>query len=283
MCYDVSFTVSIERLSDYFDNLKIDQQLAFEFPDLTHVMGNFVFPAYPIVFRAQDDKDLHATAMEWGVLTYYAKTDLDKMLAQFPEDKDKAFKEFDKKIKGIRNSMLNARSERILDDPKSYWYKIRNRRCLIPVTGIYEHREVVGWKNKIPYLIGLKHQPVFFIPGLYSVAELPDKDTGEMHKHWTFTLITRGANELLRKIHNHGDNKWRMPLFLPLTLSQRWLDHELPEQEYRAILEYEMPAEEMEDVPVFTIRSPKPRPDGLAKDAPYEWAGLPPLGVGDPQ
>src|SRR5947207_10425164 len=107
--------------------------------------------------------------------------------------------------------MLNARSERILDDSKSYWFKIRNRRCLIPVTGIYEHREIAGWKKKVPYFVQLRDQEMFFIPGLYSVAELPNKETGEMIKLFTHTLITRDANSVMRDIHNGGDNKGRMP------------------------------------------------------------------------
>src|SRR5215204_1658734 len=101
--------------------------------------------------------------------------------------------------------MLNARSERILEDDTSYWFKIRNRRCLIPVSGTYEHREVKGWKKKVPYFVRLKKQPIFFLPGLYSVAELPDTQTGEIVKRWTFALITRDANQVMRWIHNGGD------------------------------------------------------------------------------
>jgi putative SOS response-associated peptidase YedK len=33
--------------------------------------------------------------------------------------------------------LLNIRSERILDDTASYWYKIRNRRCLVPVRPVF--------------------------------------------------------------------------------------------------------------------------------------------------
>lgn len=89
--------------------------------------------------------------------------------------------------------MLNARSERILEDSKSYWYKIHNRRCLIAVTGFYQHREVKGWKKKVPFFIRLKNQPMFFLPGLYYVVEFPDLQTGEVIKRSTFTLITRAT------------------------------------------------------------------------------------------
>src|SRR5579864_7021076 len=129
--------------------------------------------------------------------------------------------------------MLKARSERILDDQKSYWHKIRNRRCLIPVSGIYEHRAIKGWKKKVPYFVRLMSQRLFFIPGLYSVADLPDPETGEMMQRWTYTLITRNANEVMAQIHNDGDNRSRMPLFVPLDLAKKWVEEELPEKEYR--------------------------------------------------
>jgi putative SOS response-associated peptidase YedK len=273
MCYDISFSTSIETIADFFPEVTAEVQMDFDFADMTHVMGNFVFPPYPILYRSNEDKQIHLQVMEWGVIPYYANRDLEKLQKQFPDDQKKAFTEFEKKLKTIRNGMLNARSERVLDDPGSYWYKIKNRRCLIPVDGIYEHREVAGRKNKIPYLVWLKDQPKFFLPGLRSVVELPDKDTGEMVKRPTFTLITRGANALMKNIHNHGENKHRMPLFLPFELAKRWLDDELPEAEYRKVLGFEMPSENLEFRTVYTIRGPKGRPDGLPKNQPFAWEG----------
>ena len=178
--------------------------------------------------------------------------------------------------------MLNARAERILDDPKSVWSKIKNRRYLIPVTGIFEHRGIVGWKNKVPYFITMKEQPIFFIPGLYATADLPDLETGEVIKRYTFTLITRAANPLLANIHNDGDHRYRMPLFLPLDMSRHWIDQDLPDDQYREILGYEMPQELMDYKPVWTIRSPKPRPDGKLKTEFWEWKDLPALGEKNP-
>ena len=196
--------------------------------------------------------------MEWGCIPFYVKD----------------MKTFGKQ----RATMLNARSERILADQKSYWYKIRNRRCLIPLTGIYEHRAVKGIKNKIPYFVKPADQPMFFLPGLYSVTEVPDVETGEMLKRWSYTLITRPANNLMKMIHNDGDNKWRMPLFLPFDLSRLWISDELGEKEYQDILDFEIPSESLEAWPVFSIRTTKPRPDGEPKNKIYNWEKLPALG-----
>ena len=116
-----------------------------------------------------------------------------------------------------------------------------------------------------------KGQDIFYLPGLYSVAKLPDKGTGELIDRFTYTLITRGANDIMAMIHNDGDNAGRMPLFLPKSYSDAWLKDELPDDEYRAILSYEMPSEELDTRTVYTIRSAKGRPDGKDKTGEWNW------------
>jgi hypothetical protein len=44
-----------------------------------------------------------------------------------------------------------------------------------------------------------------------------------------------------------------------------------------AIINYELPATELEAWPVFTIRSSKERPDGKEKIEPFVWENLPTL------
>src|SRR5215210_4443665 len=104
MCYDVSFTVDMRSLEDYFPGLIFDSQLELGF-DPTHIMGHSYFE-HPIIYADQTDGELHARMMEWGVIPFFIK-DVD---------------EFKKKQ---RATYLNIRAERILDDPKSYWNKIR--------------------------------------------------------------------------------------------------------------------------------------------------------------
>lgn len=261
MCYDISFTVNMRQLSDYFPDLIFDSQLNLDFDFGTHIMGHS-YGEHPIMYRNKEDGRIHCGPMEWGCIPFYVK-------------EEKAFAR-------QRAGMLNARSERILDDAKSYWYKIRNRRCLIPVTGIFEHREIKGWKKKVPYYVQLQNQPAFFLPGLYSVAGVVDTSSGEMTQRFTHTLITRDANDVMKHIHNGGDNKGRMPLFLPLELSKKWLEDDLPELEYKAVLNFEMPSEELKYHPVYTIRSSKLRPDEKSKNEIYEWENLPELGVLNP-
>ena len=172
--------------------------------------------------------------------------------------------------------MCNAQSEKILGDKKSYWHRIRSKRCLIPVTGTFEHREVKGIKNKIPYLVKVKGRNLFCIPGLYHYSPVPDVETGEVRG--TFTMLTRGANSIMKQIHNGGTNAGRMPLFLPTQeMELRWLNHDLSDQDIAEVVAYQIPSSELEYWPVYTIRSPKPRPDEKSKIDPWEWEGLPVL------
>jgi putative SOS response-associated peptidase YedK len=273
MCYDLSFNTSLQSIHDIFPGIIQDDQFQIHPDKSAHIVAHS-FGEHPILMRNREDGLMHLKLMEWGCIPFYTKDE-----AAFMKQ---------------RIMMLNARSERILGDTFSYWFKIRNRRCLIPVTGIFEHRKVTGITKKVPYFIYQKTNnntelsnpnpqilsspnsdpssptlPVpFFLPGLYSVAELPNLQTGELEKRWTFTLITRAANALMQQIHNDGENKWRMPLFLPDDLRNQWLEPELSSEALQSILNYELPATELDCWPVYTIRSSKPRPDGLSKTEP---------------
>lgn len=269
MCYDISFTVNMRGLSDYFPDLIFDDQLDFDFGPFDHIQGPGVFNKHPIIYENKDDKKLHCKLAEWSAIEFY-KTDKPINV------KDPGY------IKG-RNRMLNIRSEKVLDDKTSYWYKIRNKRCLIPMTGTFEHREVKGWKKKVPYLVRPCDQEITFVPGLYSVVTYVDKVTGEVFDPvWTFAFMTRWANSVMKNIHNSGDNPFRMPLFLPFEMAKEFVSSELSEQRYREILSYEMGSEHLSYHPVWTIRSPKVREDGKPKTERWEWENLPELGLMNP-
>lgn len=254
MCYDISFSTTIEMVTDYIPGLEVDPQIGLDFDMNLHILAQ-AFKKYPVIIY--EDEKYKAKLFEWGIIPEYMNT---------PE-----------KIKKGRSSMCNARSEKIMDDKKSYWHRIRKKRCLIPVTGIFEHREVKGFKNKIPYHIKLKNRKLFCIPGLYHYPNRADVETGEVTG--TYTLITRAANSVMQQIHNSGDQAFRMPLFLPKELESKWLQPNLSEEEMQEILKFEMPAEELDYNPVYTLRTTKERPDGKGKLDAFEWGNLPPLGI----
>ena len=251
MCYDISFKSTLKTVQDFFPGLEYDPQLSLEF-DNEHVLAQ-AFRKNPVIIF--EDAKYKLKMFEWGIIADYMNT---------PE-----------KIKQGRNWMCNAQGEKIFGDKRSYWHRIRKQRCLVPVSGFFEHREIKGWKNKVPYFIQVKERALFFLAGLYHYSPIPDIETGELTG--TFTIVTREANDLMQKIHNCGSNAHRMPLMLTRELEQKWLLPDLSDDEMKSIVEFEMPSAELEVHPVFTIRSPKPRPDNKAKTEVYEWENLPPL------
>jgi putative SOS response-associated peptidase YedK len=56
--------------------------------------------------------------------------------------------------------MANARSEKLLDDKRSVWHRLRKQRCIVFSTGFFEHRDI-GTKKKLPYFIKAAHEPLF--------------------------------------------------------------------------------------------------------------------------
>ncbi|MEO7766801.1 MAG: SOS response-associated peptidase family protein, partial [Ferruginibacter sp.] len=109
-----------------------------------------------------------------------------------------------------------------------------------------------------------------------AVDKVVNLETGEITG--TYTMFTREANQKMKHIHNHGENKHRMPLFMQPEKSIRWLDANLSKHEAKEILAYEIPAEALEAWPVDTIRTSKMRKDGKEKWEPYNWPTLPDLG-----
>jgi putative SOS response-associated peptidase YedK len=255
MCLDIAFYSALQLIDNYFPDLIHDNEINFDLDMGMHFLA-LGHNRYPVITREVDH--YHRRHFEWGIIAEYMDT---------PE-----------KIKAMRKSMVNARSEKILEDRRSFWHRIRKTRCLIPVTGIYEHREIRGWKNKIPYHIRLKDRNMFCIPGLYHFnTEMPsDPETGEMRG--MFTLVTRAGNEVMRQIHNSGDNAFRMPLFLPKEMEMEWLKPDLSDEEMARILSYEMPSDQIAYTPVYSIRGRTPRPDGKPKVALFDHPNLPPLG-----
>lgn len=241
----MSFFSNIKLIADF---LKIDYDNSLQFEPTYHKVAQ-AFNKWPVVIN---DDGLKIKLFEWGVIADYMNT---------PE-----------KIKEYRTSMANARSEKIIDDKRSVWHKIRNQRCLVFTTGFFEHHEA-GLKKKIPFFIKVKGVPVFCFAGLYNYSPIPDPETGEAIG--TFAIITRPANKLMAKIHNDGGNSRRMPLILTKELAEKWMNEKLADEEINKIIHYEFPAEELEAWPVNTIRTKKEDNENVIQEKKYEnFAGI---------
>jgi len=146
--------------------------------------------------------------MRWGLIPFWAKDP------------------------SIGNRLINARAETLAVKP-SFRGAFAKRRCLIAADGFYEWRQ--AGRRKVPVYIFLKSREPFGFAGLYEVWKAPDG-----REIRTCTIITTGANDLVRPIHD------RMPVIVPETLEDRWLD---PAEKDRGLLESVLmpyPAEAME-------------------------------------
>lgn len=260
MCWDISFSSDIELVKKSFPAIRDERKkIDYDYSYFENVQA-ITFPAYPIIYKEKNGSGLALREMEWGVLPMFIQ---------------------DPKLQtDRRRSMVNIRSERILEDKKSYWYRLRNQRCLIPVTGTYEHRAISGWKKKVPYFIAEAGRDIFYIPGLYQWHEVVDQD-GVIDTVGSFGMLTRAANEVMSQIHNDGPNKHRMPLYLPADLEQQWLE-DLGEEDMAPIFHFEMPSAQLTYHPVYTLRGYPTRPDQKHRYEPFKWEGLPELGNDTP-
>jgi putative SOS response-associated peptidase YedK len=257
LCYDISLHSDIELTKEIFPKVK-DQRVSLIAPGGDHVLS-FGFPQYPIISR--QGSELILSEMEWSVDPVYEKDPVER------------------KKKRIR--MADMRSERVLEDKRSYWYKLRTNRCLIPVSGTYEHRTIQGWAQKVPYYIWPKDRKIQFLPGLYQLFESIGP-AGEKIQIGSFGMLTRPANELMANIHNDGEFRHRMPLFLTPELEQFWVSEHFSEDDMQAIFNYCLPSERLDYHTVFSVRGKKPRPDGKPKFEFWKYDNLPPLGNDEP-
>lgn len=253
MCHDLSFSAStVEFITDLLPSVVFDKQIDLDFSVTSHVLSMSNRKCMVIYSR---DGSPHLNSFEWGLIADFMKT---------PEI-----------IKKYRVQMANARSENVLDK-KSAWHRFKNNRCLVAADGIYEHRDIEGWKNKVPYYIKLKECKHLLLPAFYNYAPLSNPETGEMKG--TFSILTRPANTLMQQIHNAGTNKHRMPLFMQPEQALQWINDTNTDEQLRELMQYEIPAEQLEAWPVFSIRSTKPRPDHKEKYECFNYEKLPALG-----
>ncbi len=113
------------------------------------------------------------------------------------------------KDRKIGYKLINARSESVADKP-SFRDAFKYQRCLVPADIFYEWAAAGG--KKYPYAVRLHDERPFAFAGLWDRWQ-----DGEQLIE-SCTIITTDANELLKPIHD------RMPVILPETEYERWLD-----------------------------------------------------------
>jgi len=139
---------------------------------------------------------------------------------------------------GIGDRMINARAETVAEKP-AFRHPFRTRRCLVLADGFYEWQRQDGWKR--PYFVHRKDDRPFAFAGLWDHWKEGDESI------YSCIFLTTDANELLAPIHD------RMPVILPRSAYELWLDPGVHDPKRLAPLLVPFPAEEMEAYPVSRL------------------------------
>ena len=198
MCYYTS--VNIKQL-DFIRKLQLPNQ-GIPIPIPAPVVNGFLFPKMNVITAPKV-----LEGMQWGLIPSWVK------------GADQAL--------DIRSKTLNARFDTLHSKP-SFRSAFKHRRCLVPVTGFFEWRDVAG--KKYPYYIRHATSELISLAGIHE--SWTDLETGEHVR--TFSVVTTDANPFMARIHN---TKLRMPLILDESSEQIWLSsEELTKEETRALM-----------------------------------------------
>lgn len=197
MCYHTALVAQPHQLALRFGR-EFDRIEDFR---PTYHVSAFAHTEYPII-----TVDPHIQFFRWGLIPFWTDT-LEDAIA-------------------IRNRTINARSETIFSKP-SFREPIRKKRCLVPVSGFFDWRH--EGDQKIPYYITVHDRPIIAFAGIFDCWHNKELD----EYVGTYSIITTGANEMMRYIHN---TNFRMPVILHPEDEQRWLGPELSEKEIMRLL-----------------------------------------------
>jgi putative SOS response-associated peptidase YedK len=159
-----------------------------------------VAPTSDVYAVLSDGTTRHVDAFHWGLVPLWAK---------------------DPKI---GSKMINARAES-LAEKNAYKSAFKRRRCLIPADGFYEWRKdpnAPAKAKKQPYFIHRPDGEPYAFAGLWEVWRGPNKDQEPLR---SCTIITTTPNEPMAAIHD------RMPVILPRSAWDTWLDREVDDLE----------------------------------------------------
>lgn len=202
MCFTVANNKSTRDLQQRY-NKKVSELKKAEHNKAVYLSG-FAHPVMAIITAEEPD---YFSFAKWGLVPGFVNQ----------EEKAKEYSDY----------TLNAKSETIFEKI-SFKKVIEKKRCLIPVTGFYEWRELN--KTKYPYFIHLKEEEIFSLGGVYD--EWANEETGELTT--TFSIITTEANPLMSKIHNV---KKRMPLIFPKQTEEKWISDNLAKNEIEHLMQ----------------------------------------------
>jgi len=140
------------------------------------------------------------------------------------------------------NKMINARAETVATK-NAYRHAFKKKRCIIPADGFFEWKVVPGQKAKQPYFIRRNDGEPMAFAGLWEIWHDPNNPEEEVH---SCCIITGLPNEKVSEVHD------RMPVMLPPSAWDTWLDPEQDDTELLGKLLVPAPASIIDLYPVST-------------------------------
>lgn len=191
----------------------------------------------------EDDGKRILDASRWGLIPFWAK---------------------DTKI---GNKMINARAETIATK-NAFRKPFQRQRCIIPADSFYEWVKLEGHEKKTPMRIHRVDDAPFAFAGIWDTWRDPEND-GEVIR--SCSILTGSPNDKIAQIHN------RMPIMLPPSAWDTWLDREMRDPEVLERFLVAAPPELMDFHAVSTeVNNPRTRGEQLIEpvevDAPLPGA-----------
>jgi putative SOS response-associated peptidase YedK len=153
----------------------------------------------------------------------------------------------------VGSRMINARAETVATK-NAYRSAFKHRRCIIPADGFFEWKAIEGQKRKQPHFIRRRDGEPLAFAGLWerwhgpkpAKGEAPAAEGEEPEEVRSCCIVTGEPNEVVRPIHD------RMPVMLPPSAWEAWLDPQLDDAELLGSLLVPAPASLLEAYPVST-------------------------------
>jgi putative SOS response-associated peptidase YedK len=163
----------------------------------------------------------------------------------------------------IGDRLINARAEKITAS-NAYKRAFAKRRCIIPADGFYEWQKLGDRKRKQPWFFRRRDGEPLAFAGLWEIWH--DENLGDdAPRVRSCVIITTEANDVVRPVHD------RMPVILPESSWNEWLDGENHDVERLKRLLVPAPPEEFEAwaVPLLVNKPSNNGPELLERDR--EW------------
>jgi putative SOS response-associated peptidase YedK len=160
-----------------------------------------VAPGQRVAIVRAGDCGREAALVRWGLLPHWAK------------DSKIAYK------------LINARAETLAEKP-AFRSLLGRYRCLVLADGFYEWRPGAGG-GRDPIHFRLADGSPFAFAGLWTSRT--DPATGELVE--SCTIVTTSPNGLVAPVHD------RMPVILPRSLEDDWLDPDLAQEHALSLLQ----------------------------------------------